>query len=239
RAAGISRSPALAVAYVMYRLEMDLDHAYRFVKERRPTISPNFNFLGQLQLFQSTLNQKGPGGDPMARQQENQGPSADETVSRSLCSQNQNYLSQSVSADPSQSRCSLLHDSGKQQGPQTLDQNHQCSRGPHEAQSTCLQFPLGTASLLERRKSLSLSLRPLGTCTPPLASSSPQSAGAPQPEEVLRGPCHSQSPVKVRGPLSPFSLSLNKLLEWGERLLLGGLFVPPVRMGQPSLSYRY
>ncbi|KAK2829816.1 hypothetical protein Q7C36_017806 [Tachysurus vachellii] len=39
-AAGISRSPALAVAYIMYSLEMDLDHAYRFVKERRPTISP-------------------------------------------------------------------------------------------------------------------------------------------------------------------------------------------------------
>lgn len=54
-AAGISRSPALAVAYVMYSLGMDLDHAYRYVKERRPTISPNFNFLGQLQVFQDTL----------------------------------------------------------------------------------------------------------------------------------------------------------------------------------------
>lgn len=57
-AAGISRSPALAVAYVMYSLKMDLDHAYRFVKERRPTISPNFNFLGQLQLFEGTLSLK-------------------------------------------------------------------------------------------------------------------------------------------------------------------------------------
>uniref|UniRef100_A0A8C9R8H6 protein-tyrosine-phosphatase n=1 Tax=Scleropages formosus TaxID=113540 RepID=A0A8C9R8H6_SCLFO len=46
-AAGVSRSPALAVAYVMYRLGLCLDDA--FVKERRPTISPNFNFLGQLQ----------------------------------------------------------------------------------------------------------------------------------------------------------------------------------------------
>ncbi|KAJ8402550.1 hypothetical protein AAFF_G00366330 [Aldrovandia affinis] len=44
-AAGISRSPALTVAYVMYRLGLDLDDAYRFVKERRPSISPNFNFL--------------------------------------------------------------------------------------------------------------------------------------------------------------------------------------------------
>lgn len=29
-AAGISRSPALAVAYIMYSLGMDLDHAYRY-----------------------------------------------------------------------------------------------------------------------------------------------------------------------------------------------------------------
>lgn len=57
-AAGISRSPALAVAYIMYHMGMDLDHAYRFVKERRPSISPNFNFLGQLQHFQGTLAQK-------------------------------------------------------------------------------------------------------------------------------------------------------------------------------------
>ncbi|XP_010900562.2 uncharacterized protein si:ch211-195b15.8 [Esox lucius] len=63
-AAGISRSPALAVAYIMYSLEMDLDHAYRFVKERRPSISPNFNFLGQLQQFQSTLTQKASSEEP-------------------------------------------------------------------------------------------------------------------------------------------------------------------------------
>ncbi|KAM4634493.1 uncharacterized protein ACJ7VT_001113 isoform 2-T2 [Polymixia lowei] len=61
-AAGISRSPALAVAYIMYSLGMDLDHAYRFVKERRPSISPNFNFLGQLQHFQGTLSQKASDG---------------------------------------------------------------------------------------------------------------------------------------------------------------------------------
>ncbi|XP_036395415.1 uncharacterized protein LOC118784996 [Megalops cyprinoides] len=60
-AAGVSRSPALAVAYVMYRLGLDLDDAYRFVKERRPSISPNFNFLGQLQYFQGALAQQNTG----------------------------------------------------------------------------------------------------------------------------------------------------------------------------------
>ncbi|XP_059929645.1 dual specificity protein phosphatase 8 [Gadus macrocephalus] len=62
-AAGISRSPALAVAYIMYSMGLDLDHAYRFVKERRPSISPNFNFLGQLQHFQGSLRQKSTDGN--------------------------------------------------------------------------------------------------------------------------------------------------------------------------------
>ncbi|KAG7492127.1 hypothetical protein MATL_G00011200 [Megalops atlanticus] len=45
----------------MYRLGLDLDDAYRFVKERRPSISPNFNFLGQLQYFQGALAQQNTG----------------------------------------------------------------------------------------------------------------------------------------------------------------------------------
>lgn len=43
---------------------------------------------------------------------------------------------------------------------------------------------------------------------------------------------------KEPGLLSPFSFTLNKLLDWGERVLLGGVFVHPVRMGQPALPYR-
>ncbi|XP_023654314.2 uncharacterized protein [Paramormyrops kingsleyae] len=66
-AAGVSRSPALAVAYVMYRLGLGLDDAYRFVKERRPSISPNFNFLGQLQSFQGTLLHKNCGANQNAK----------------------------------------------------------------------------------------------------------------------------------------------------------------------------
>ncbi|MEQ2289003.1 hypothetical protein AMECASPLE_028751 [Ameca splendens] len=290
-AAGISRSPALAVAYIMYSLEMDLDHAYRFVKERRPAISPNFNFLGQLQHFQNTLNQKDSSCDLIRQQQKNQGPSTDDMANGSLCSQNKNYQAHTVTEDSShhkdttQQIHSLLDDSGNKQGPWTLDlttcQNQQCNQKPFEvpALSLCeprkpvpkctqLQFPSNSASLIEKRKSLTLSLTPLGTCRPSSASSSPHSGETQVAEALLihgwdraeaepgsnsnfcgpagdphreQGPCRSKcsrTEAKEQGLLSPFSITLNKLLDWGERVLLGGVFVHPVKMGQPALPYR-
>ncbi|NWX88769.1 DUS16 phosphatase, partial [Nothoprocta pentlandii] len=60
--AGISRSATIAIAYIMKRMDMSLDEAYRFVKEKRPTISPNFNFLGQLLDFEKKI--KSPSGQP-------------------------------------------------------------------------------------------------------------------------------------------------------------------------------
>lgn len=61
--AGISRSATIAIAYIMKRMDMSLDEAYRFVKEKRPTISPNFNFLGQLMDYEKTIkNQTGMSG---------------------------------------------------------------------------------------------------------------------------------------------------------------------------------
>uniref|UniRef100_A0A8D0LCR1 Dual specificity phosphatase 16 n=1 Tax=Sphenodon punctatus TaxID=8508 RepID=A0A8D0LCR1_SPHPU len=61
--AGISRSATIAIAYIMKRMDMSLDEAYRFVKEKRPTISPNFNFLGQLLDFEKMIkNQTGQPG---------------------------------------------------------------------------------------------------------------------------------------------------------------------------------
>nr|XP_057923454.1 dual specificity protein phosphatase 16 [Doryrhamphus excisus] len=72
--AGISRSATIAIAYIMKRMDMSLDEAYRFVKEKRPTISPNFNFLGQLLDFEkriksphATQRQPVPANPPLDR----------------------------------------------------------------------------------------------------------------------------------------------------------------------------
>jgi dual specificity MAP kinase phosphatase len=53
--AGVSRSPTIAVAYLIKHFPMSMVEAYKFVKSRRPIISPNLNFMGQLLEFEQGI----------------------------------------------------------------------------------------------------------------------------------------------------------------------------------------
>ncbi|XP_060596953.1 uncharacterized protein LOC132750900 [Ruditapes philippinarum] len=57
--AGISRSPTLAIAYIMKHLNMSSDDAYRYIKEKQTqNVFSEFNFLGQLLEFEKHLKQE-------------------------------------------------------------------------------------------------------------------------------------------------------------------------------------
>ncbi len=61
--AGISRSVTLTVAYLMRHFSMSMQAAYQYVKERRPAISPNLNFMGQLVEFENSSVGEGALGE--------------------------------------------------------------------------------------------------------------------------------------------------------------------------------
>ncbi|CAG7827651.1 unnamed protein product [Allacma fusca] len=53
--AGISRSPTIAIAYIMKHTKLSTLEAYAFVQRCRRIISPNLNFMGQLVEFETKL----------------------------------------------------------------------------------------------------------------------------------------------------------------------------------------
>ncbi|CAL8271848.1 unnamed protein product [Lota lota] len=410
-AAGISRSPALAVAYIMYSMGMDLDHAYRFVKERRPSISPNFNFLGQLQHFQGSLRQKSSDGSLIIQplNSPNTNHSSPPTSPLPSPSPGLDYQGNLLSAGDAGAFTRGEHQTHTEEAAQRCFRRGKVQKNPSETArslsrklqtldltlnltqsvltlcepsgpSTCrkpmlpavkppalLHLPTSNASLLEKRRSLTLSLSTtvstphpapssnqphpatpqtqVGTAsipgrqtahvgsaaqfpdtpaevvvepaaleargqrqrssssyscrkTPRPAQGSPQgpapplralggralgkSAGICSPSQA-QNPCQKignrkevrrgeaarrqlnspiptttivdQQPsaetmkasstlgpeenvVEDQSPLSPLNLTINKLLGWGERMLLGVLLGPQIKMGQAALPYR-
>ena len=53
--AGYSRSPAVIISYIMQKLEFTLKESLKFVKDKRPFISPNENFMNQLAEFENKI----------------------------------------------------------------------------------------------------------------------------------------------------------------------------------------
>ncbi|SCU95721.1 LAMI_0F03466g1_1 [Lachancea mirantina] len=51
--AGVSRSAAFAVAYLMYRYSLNLKSALYALKRRRPAAQPNDNFMEQLKMYEN------------------------------------------------------------------------------------------------------------------------------------------------------------------------------------------
>jgi len=54
--AGISRSATIVIAYIMKKNNIKMNDAYKIVYAKRPCISPNLGFCGQLMLYEKELN---------------------------------------------------------------------------------------------------------------------------------------------------------------------------------------
>ena len=53
--AGVSRSATVCIAYLMYKNNFTLEKAFDHVRSRRGVISPNLNFMQQLQEFETDI----------------------------------------------------------------------------------------------------------------------------------------------------------------------------------------
>lgn len=71
--AGVSRSATVAIAYVMQHLSLSSEEGLRFVKERRPSVAPNFNFLGQLLEWEKEVGSGRGADEQMGTKKEERG----------------------------------------------------------------------------------------------------------------------------------------------------------------------
>ena len=56
--AGLSRSPTIVISYLMKELKYSYINAYNFVKEKRPQIKINIDFLIILKKYENELNEE-------------------------------------------------------------------------------------------------------------------------------------------------------------------------------------
>jgi len=66
--AGVSRSPTIVAAYLISKSCKTLSETFSFIKDRRPIVAPNINFMGQLLEFeQHSLSRSGlcPPSEPV------------------------------------------------------------------------------------------------------------------------------------------------------------------------------
>jgi hypothetical protein len=54
--AGISRSPTVTIAYLMRTLRIQLSQAFNAVRDKRPSICPNLDFMTELYQYERVLN---------------------------------------------------------------------------------------------------------------------------------------------------------------------------------------
>uniref|UniRef100_A0A8D3EDJ4 Dual specificity phosphatase 16 n=1 Tax=Scophthalmus maximus TaxID=52904 RepID=A0A8D3EDJ4_SCOMX len=223
--AGISRSATIAIAYIMKRMDMSLDEAYRFVKEKRPTISPNFNFLGQLLDFEKNI--KSPHGP--------------ETRLKSLRHQESSGGAPAPPEDPEPAEAPL--DAAGPVGPglallEPLTLPCVLADAPDErllAEALCgLQLPDGAedSARLKRSPSLWTSSRLAIRVEPPLTTCSSLMAAQQTPwTSTNRQPSRSRPVSRASSPRWRRPGSGGALKGWHSDILLG-----PVTVSTSSLA---
>ena len=55
---GVSRSATIVIAYIMWKEKKSMNDAIKFVRSKRPIISPNYGFKKQLKMFENILKEK-------------------------------------------------------------------------------------------------------------------------------------------------------------------------------------